>query len=433
MMLLLVLYDVRFERQFFRDLPMRLDWLWFLGYDLSWQVPDHSILSKARKRWGREVFERLFEQTVARCMAVGLVDGREVLVDSSLIDANASIDSMFRARSREITAEVMTRLEEPAEEGIRPDGDSQQRPKGGGRARRKKEPKYHSTTDPDATGAKRRGELRTRPRYQTHRAVDVASGVITATTVGPGHENEASRLGELLSLHTERTGLRVERITADSKYGTADNLEFCEWNGITAYINPLRNTQIRPQENRFTECCFRYDAATDTYTCPAGQTLHRKQHRAERNAYRYAAPAKACRTCVARSFCTDGKRGRMLDRPDRMEILDRATVRINSPAGQAHRKRRTWMMEGSFAQSVRFGYKRARWRGLDKMTIQDYLVSAVQNMLLLIRKSGPGSQNGPDSREKSMIAALRRPWRSIAAVFARFFDCSVLWPVTSCR
>jgi transposase/IS5 family transposase len=435
MMVLIFLYDVRSERELFRDLPLRLDWLWFLGYDLSWEVPGSWILSKARRRWGSEVFERLFEQTVTRCMALGLVDGREVLVDSSLIDANASIDSMFQARSRAVTADVMTRLEEPAEEGSRPDHDEHQPPrKGGGHASRPEEPKYHSTTDPDATGAKRRGELRTRPRYQTHRAVDVAQGVITATKVGPGHENEAIRLEELISLHTTRTGLRIERVTADSKYGTADNLEFCEWNGITAYINPLRNTQIRPRENRFTECCFRYDAATDTYTCPAGQTLHRKRHRAERHAYRYAAPAKACRTCPARSFCTDGKRGRTLDRPDRMEILDRATVRINSPAGQAHRKRRTWMMEGSFAQSVRFGYKRARWRGLDKMTIQDYLVSAVQNMLLLIRKSEPSShQNGPDSREKSLIASSRRHWGPIAGVFARFFDCLVRWPLTYCR
>jgi transposase len=424
MMLLLILYNVPAERQLFRDLPMRIDWLWFLGYGLSSKLPGHSVLSKARRRWGQAAFERLFVRIVSLCMKANLIDGREVLMDSSLIDANASIDSLFRAQK--IADAAMNRLDEPAEEkpkrkrkgkGSGPEGEQEAAAK---------EPKYRSTTDPDATGAKRRGELRTRPRYQTHRVVDVAHGVITATMVGPGHENESSRLEQLLPQHTELTGLRVETVTADSKYGTADNLEYCEFNKITAYINPLRNTLIRPQPDRFTECCFLYDEASDTYTCPAGQTLRRKQYRAERDAFRYSAPAKACRDCVARDFCTDGKRGRTLDRPVRMEILDRATVRINSPAGQEHRKRRTWMMEGSFAQSVRFGYKRARWRGLDKMAIQDYLVSAVQNMLLLIRKSGQGSQNGPDSREKRMIAAVRRPYRSIAAVFARFFDYSVL-------
>jgi len=42
-----------------------LDWLWFLGYDLDRKVPDHSVLSKASKRWGREAFEEFFE-TVER-------------------------------------------------------------------------------------------------------------------------------------------------------------------------------------------------------------------------------------------------------------------------------------------------------------------------------------------------------------------------------
>jgi IS5 family transposase len=50
LMLLLFLYDVPSERELLRTLPYRLDRLWFLGYDLDSEVPDHSVLSKARKR-----------------------------------------------------------------------------------------------------------------------------------------------------------------------------------------------------------------------------------------------------------------------------------------------------------------------------------------------------------------------------------------------
>ena len=39
-----------------RMLPERLDYLWFLGYHLDNEVPNHSVFSKARKRWGAEVF-----------------------------------------------------------------------------------------------------------------------------------------------------------------------------------------------------------------------------------------------------------------------------------------------------------------------------------------------------------------------------------------
>ena len=52
MMLLLVLYNVRSERELMETIPMRLDWLWFLGCDIDSEVPDHSVLSKARAWWG---------------------------------------------------------------------------------------------------------------------------------------------------------------------------------------------------------------------------------------------------------------------------------------------------------------------------------------------------------------------------------------------
>jgi len=55
LMLLLTLENVVSERKLMETLPMRLDWLWFLGMDLDSAIPDHSVLSKARKRWGTEL------------------------------------------------------------------------------------------------------------------------------------------------------------------------------------------------------------------------------------------------------------------------------------------------------------------------------------------------------------------------------------------
>src|SRR5574342_1112659 len=99
MMLLLVLYNVRSERELMETIPERLDWLWFLGYDLNWEVPDHSVLSKARKRWGVELFRRFFERVVIQCVAEGLVDGSKIFIDSSLVDANASNNSVIDTKS----------------------------------------------------------------------------------------------------------------------------------------------------------------------------------------------------------------------------------------------------------------------------------------------------------------------------------------------
>jgi transposase len=71
MMLLLFLDNVRSERELMRIIPERLDYMWFLGYGLDDAIPNHSILSKARKRWGQEVFVSLFSQVVAQCVSAG--------------------------------------------------------------------------------------------------------------------------------------------------------------------------------------------------------------------------------------------------------------------------------------------------------------------------------------------------------------------------
>lgn len=69
MMLLLFLDDIKSERELMRIIPERLDYLWFLGYQLDDPIPNHSVLSKARKRWGKEVFVSLFSRVVQSAAA----------------------------------------------------------------------------------------------------------------------------------------------------------------------------------------------------------------------------------------------------------------------------------------------------------------------------------------------------------------------------
>ncbi|MDB6031132.1 MAG: transposase, partial [Verrucomicrobiales bacterium] len=57
LMLLLFLDTIPSERELMRIVPERLDYLWFLGYSLDERIPDHSVLSKARRKWGQEVFK----------------------------------------------------------------------------------------------------------------------------------------------------------------------------------------------------------------------------------------------------------------------------------------------------------------------------------------------------------------------------------------
>jgi transposase len=94
LLLLLFLYDVPSERELMEQLRARLDFLWFLGFDLDTDIPDHSVLSKARARWGPRVFEQLFFQTVDQCVQAGLVNGRLLHVDSTMVKAHAHKDTI---------------------------------------------------------------------------------------------------------------------------------------------------------------------------------------------------------------------------------------------------------------------------------------------------------------------------------------------------
>src|SRR6059058_2555148 len=86
--------DIRSERLLMRHAADRLSVRWFLGYDLGEPLPDHSSLKKIRTRYGIEVFRRFFKAVVEKCQEAGLVWGRELYIDATKVEANASVDSV---------------------------------------------------------------------------------------------------------------------------------------------------------------------------------------------------------------------------------------------------------------------------------------------------------------------------------------------------
>jgi transposase len=394
LLVLLFLDDVKSERELMRQVAYRLDYLWFLGFSLDDAVPNHSVLSKARRRWGAAVFEDLFVQTIARCIEAGLVTGEKLHIDATLIDADASKDSVVKGPPqliealRRAYAEQETKLDAAAESDAGPDAsktddEADDPPSGGGKG---VNAGLVSTTDPDAA-ATRSGGGTTRLRYKHHRAVDDAFGVITAIETTAGDADEAKQLIPLIEQHEANTGRSVRAAVADSKYGTIENFLACDRRGVRSHMTDLQAKQrgTNRRAGIFDHTCFIYDETTDTYRCPAGEVLRRRRHHRARNAWDYEADRGVCAGCRLRSQCTRSKRGRSIKRHAEQVRIDRARGESASRAAKADRRRRKHLVEGSFALGANNHHlKRSRWRRLHRQRIQDHLIAAVQNIKILI-------------------------------------------------
>jgi transposase/uncharacterized protein (UPF0179 family) len=376
MMLLLILYNVRSERELLATIPERLDWLWFLGFDLDDEVPNHSVLSKARARWGTEAFKQFFERIVSQCVQAGLVDGRKLFMDSCLVQANASNNSVVNTESlKRYLNKGYQRLQARLDE-------AEQEPQRAGVANQT----HISTTDPDASVV-RRGGGKSKLKYQVHRAVDERCEVITAAEVTTGSVHEAHRMESLLDAHAHNTGVAAEVCVADSKYGTIDNYLSCHDRGVRSHFASLelgrrgcgRQAGILPKES------FIYDEGADSFICPAGERLTRRRFNTHRQQWEYTGSRKTCGRCALQPQCTRSKAGRSLKRHKRQAQLDRMLSQAESVQGQADRKTRQHLMERSFGRGTRYGIKQARWRRLWRVEIQEYLTATIQNMVVLVR------------------------------------------------
>jgi transposase len=399
MLFLLFYEDVSSERELMRVIPERLDWLWFLDYDLDDEVPDHSVLSKARRRWGSEVFERVFLQTVQACVGAGLVDGKKLHVDSSLVAANASRDSVVKGPPEWIAAlkAAYGVQEKKLDELGQTAGPAK---------------KYEATndtmmsiSDPDAV-AVRHGAEGSRPRYKCHRAVDDAKGVITATETTRADVADGVKMAALIEQHEWNTGTSVEVAVGDATYGTVANFRECAKRGIESHMADLcLKNREHSYRGIFGEDAFIYDSASDSYQCPAGQRLRRRKHKKDRRIYEYAAGRKACGGCSLKAQCTRSAE-RSVRRHEDNELIAQARAQAGSAAARRDRRRRKHLMEGSFAQSSnQHHFKRSRWRRLWRQQIQDLLIAAVQNIAILI-KHRPKAQTATAAGHQAALSPI---------------------------
>jgi transposase len=415
------LYGITSERRLAAEVRLHLAYRWFLGYDLDEATPDHSVLSKARARFGVTVYQAFFTEIVRQCEQAGHVRGDRLYVDSTLTAANASLDSMgaralvaqlpglagvddhlaavWRDNPGEPPDETPPALPPAAVEGS-----------GGPRALRPSDPpnaplgrlneRLVSRTDPDAALVAR-DKVPPGLYYKVHVGVDGgAARVVTAVEVTSGEVGDEQLLGRLLREHVGSTGRTVTEVVADTKYGTQANYLLLEAARIRPSIPPFLGGGVRRALGREH---FIYDPATDRYRCPAGQPLRRMGRTrtgTPLGGFQYRADPQACRACPLKADCCGTAAARTITRPDDAGLSERVRAYLATrQARRSLRRRGCWVETVNAELKERHGLRRAQCRGRAKVQMQAYGAAIAYN----VKKLAAGLRRRPGGAAEALL------------------------------
>jgi transposase len=293
---------IRSERRLCDEVHLNLAYRWFCRLGLEGAVPDHSTFSKNRHGRFRDsdLLRKLFEETVARCIAEGLVGGEGFAVDASMIKADANRQNSTPGDEWEppddpghAVREYLAVLDEAAFGGATP-----------------VVPKFISAADPASRWTGANGGLAFFA-YCTNYLIDLKHAVIMdveATTAVRQAEVTAQRM--MLDRTQERFGIWPERLAADTGYGSAENLAWLvHEKGIEPHI-PVFEKSAR-EDGIFSRSDFTYDHKRDVYICPGGKLLRRNNRNfavpresvGADGMIRYRATTSDCGTCSLKERC----------------------------------------------------------------------------------------------------------------------------------
>jgi len=170
----------------------------FLRLESRARVPDHSWLSRTRKRLSLEVHSEVFDWVLALIAEAGLVKGDRVGVDASTMEANAALRNIVGRASGEGYREMLVRLAE--ESGIEtPTAEDLVRLDRKRKGKKLSNADWVSKSDPEAKIAKMKDGT-THLAYKPEHAVDLDTGAVVAAEIHPADRGDTKTLGKTLAV-----------------------------------------------------------------------------------------------------------------------------------------------------------------------------------------------------------------------------------------
>lgn len=449
------LENLNSDRKIIEHSKLRLDILFFLGYDLDEELPWHSTLSRTRSLYGEEVFKALFTKVLWLCVSKGMLSGRRQAIDSAYIKANASMDSLVEKQVIEDGEHYLEELRhdeygnniEQHENVMKDDRDSETitrsriksteehhqwkaeqykgMPKGKsvskadgdageGRPKFVSNHTHYSTTDRDARVSVKPGKPR-QLNYSMQTAVDMGSHIITNVEAHLADRRDSECLNQVLQNtinNLKQLDLTVEEIAADTGYSSGTALKACVENNITAYIPNFG--QYKPSREG-----FEFDEAADRYTCTAkGVHLPYKKTYQDKKGYykkQYRSSAKDCGKCPLRTSCIGGRADykKIEDTVDKY-LYDQMHERLGTPYAKKMKKRRQATVEPVLGTLINFmGLRRIWTRGI-KNANKFMLGAAIAYNLKKWLNYG-------EQKRKTAVVAIKKTGKGLCFLFLKLW------------
>ena len=300
----------------------------FLKYELHEKTPEHSSFTVIRQRLGLEIYERIFVLTVQALKEHGLLRGKNLGIDASVIEANASLRALVNRNTEEQYWDYVKRL--AAEQGIDPEDTAAVRKFDRNRPGKGSNKEWVNPHDPDAKIGRTKDGA-TDMIYKPEAVVDLDTGAIVLAQVQLGDEADHKELAVKVleaqeninrACGEELDTLTVQSVTADKGYYAVSEMQVLQGEGIrTVIVDPIENRRLDKLE------------------------------------------------------------------PAQKKVVQAARRSVKSKSGKALLKRRGMHIERSFAHILDCGgMRRATLRGWENLNKRYKLAAAVYNLSQLMRK-----------------------------------------------
>ena len=378
--------------------------------------PNFRVLSDFRKIHG-EFFQDCFKQTVKLAMELKLASLGHISLDGSKFKANTSKHkAMSYARLKEKEQALCEEIEALMEQAKRCDQEEDQayrdktgyelpddlqfkqkrlaKIKAAKQALEDREAQLNpghaiedgkqiSFADTEARIMGKKGQFDY--AYNGQISVDADFQIIVGQHISQ-HANDKQEVEPALQALQDTTDQLPDQMSLDNGYFSGSNLHALEQQQVDAYVatdkgEKTHQTPLKDSARKLVKADFSYAEASNTFTCPEGQTLPMVSE-AKDGSRVYQGRIEVCAECPLKSRCCQSTTGqaRTISTDDKEPLRQGMRRKMQTAEGQTVYKQRKVIVEPVFGQIKNSGFRDFSVRGKDKVAGEFSIVCAAHNI-----------------------------------------------------